>query len=108
MRANACVRMPGRVGVACACVHVALLIQNPTRMRHIVTSFVAPLLPPYFSTLSHARRDFLEKVTEHKMCVFIFSTTLSETFLILRRIQPDIVINVKMSFCKVPVILVGF
>jgi hypothetical protein len=38
---------------ACAYVHVALLIQHATRMRHIVTSFVAPLAPPYFSTLSH-------------------------------------------------------
>ena len=42
------------------------------------------------------------------MCVLIFSTTfLSETFLILRRIQRDI-INVQRSSCKVPVILVRF
>ena len=33
---------------------------------------------------------------------------LSKTFLILRRIQRDIVINMKTSSCKVPVILVGF
>jgi hypothetical protein len=33
--------------------HVALLVQHETRMRHIVTSFMAPLVPPYFSTLSH-------------------------------------------------------
>ena len=38
-------------------VHVALLIQHVTRMRHIVTSFVPPMAPPYFSTLSHKRRD---------------------------------------------------
>ena len=54
---------------------VALLIQHATRMRHVVTSFVAPLAPPYFSTLSHKRHDFPEKVTEHKMCVLIFYTT---------------------------------
>ena len=30
-----------------------------------------------------------------------------ETFLIVRRIQRDIVINVKTSLCKIPVILVG-
>jgi hypothetical protein len=41
----------------CACVHVALLIQHATRMRHVVTSFAAPLAPP----LSHKRRNFLEK-----------------------------------------------
>ena len=33
---------------------------------------------------------------------------LSKTFLILRRIQRDIVINVKTFSCKVPVILVTF
>ena len=60
---------------ACACVHVALLIQRATRVRHIVTSFVAPLSPPYFSTLSHKRHDFRKTVIGHKMCVFIFSTT---------------------------------
>jgi hypothetical protein len=40
-----------------------------------------------FSTLSHKRHDFLKNVTEYKMCVLIFSTILSETFLILGRIQ---------------------
>jgi hypothetical protein len=33
---------------ALACVRVALLIKHATRMRHIVTSFVDPLPPPYF------------------------------------------------------------
>jgi hypothetical protein len=41
-------------------------------------------------------------------CVFRFSLQLLfETFLILRRIQRDIVINVETSSCKVRVILVG-
>ena len=60
---------------ACACVHVALLIQHATRMRHVVTPSVASLAPLYFSTLSHKRCDFRKKVIEHKMCVLIFSTT---------------------------------
>jgi hypothetical protein len=64
----------GRVH-ARARVLVALLIQHATHMRHIVTSFVAPLAPPCFSTLSHKRRDFRKKVIEHKMCVLIFYTT---------------------------------
>jgi hypothetical protein len=92
-----------------ACVHVALLIQHKTRMRHIMTWFVTPLAPPYFSTLSHKRHDFRKKKKdiEHKM--FWFSLQLlSKIFLILRRILRDIVINVKTSSCKVPVILVGF
>ena len=50
-----------------------------------------------------------KKVTEYKVCFFLFSLQLlSETFLTLRKIQRDIVINVKTSSCKVPVTLVGF
>ena len=71
--------------LARACVHVGnrqrervrALIQNATHMLHIVTSFVAPRSPLYFSTLSHKRCDFRKKVTENKMCVFIFSTTFA-------------------------------
>ena len=59
----------------CACVHVAFLIQHATHMRRIVTSFVAPQTPPPFSTSSHKRRDFREKMVENKMCVLISSTT---------------------------------
>jgi hypothetical protein len=47
---------------------VALLIRHATYMHHIVTSFVAPLAPPHFSTLSHKWHDFLKKAVEHKMC----------------------------------------
>ena len=97
--------------VAWACtssVHVALLIQHATRMLHIVISFVAPLARPYFSTLSHKQHNFWRKVFEQK-CVFWSSLQLlSETFLIPRRTQRGIVINMKTSSCKVPVVLVGF
>jgi hypothetical protein len=57
------------------CVPVALFIQYANRMCHIVTSYLAPLAPPYFSTVSHKQHNFREKVTGHKMCVLIFSTT---------------------------------
>ena len=76
--ARACVRAcdyPGAWACAFSYVHIALLMQHATRMRHIVTSFVAPRSPLYFSTLSHKRCNFRKTVTEHKMCVFIFSTT---------------------------------
>jgi len=43
-----------------------------------------------------------------EMCVLIFSTDLSETFIILTKIKRDIVINVKNSLFEVPVILVRF
>ena len=68
-------RFPGAKADACTCACVALLTQRATPMRHIVTSFVAPLAEPYFSILSHKRRDFRKKVIEYKMCVLIFSTT---------------------------------
>jgi hypothetical protein len=42
---------------------------------------VVCLAPQYFSTLSHKRHDFREKVIEHKMRVLVFSTNFSENFL---------------------------
>jgi len=49
-------------------VPVALVIQHAKRMRRIImASGTCPALPQ-FSTLSHERQGFREKVTEHKMC----------------------------------------
>jgi len=50
----------------------------------------------FFFTLSHKRHDFREKVIECKMCVLVFSTAVSETFLTLRRNEQDMIKNV---FC---------
>ena len=57
---------------------VALLIQHACPMRHIVTSFEAPLPPPFLSTCFINSTIFEKKknVTEHEMCVLIFSTKL--------------------------------
>jgi hypothetical protein len=56
----------------CACSRVALLIQHANAA---VFPSATSLAPPSFSTLSHKRHDFHKNVAEHKMCVFIFSTT---------------------------------
>ena len=76
--------------------------------RRTVLSSVACLALIYFSTLSHQQHDFRKEVIEHKMCVLIVSTTLSETFLILRRNELDTTINVYWSSCKVTVTLARF
>jgi hypothetical protein len=60
------------------CVFVALGIQHALSMRYIC----------------HKRHDFREKnFIEHKICILPFSITLSETFLILRINERDMVIN---------------
>ena len=86
---------------------VALVIQHAKRMRCIYGHLASPA-PPHFSTLSHKRHDFRGKGTGDKMCVLVLPTNLFETFLVLRRIQRDVVTNVHTSSRKVSVILVMF
>jgi hypothetical protein len=69
-------------------------------LRRTQLASVACLALQYFSTLSHKRNDFRKKT--------LFPTNLSEIFLILRRIQRDIFINVQRTSFKVPVILVTY
>jgi len=90
----------------CVCVSVALRTQPAKRMRHIV--IVACPTLPYFSTLSHKWHDFRKNVIEYKMCILIFSTNWSQTFLTLSRNERDMITNVYWSSCAVPVTLVRF
>jgi hypothetical protein len=65
------------------CVSVGLFIQYAKRMRRITLINVACPVLHYFPTLSHKPQDFRKIIIEHKMWVLIFSTNLSEPFLIL-------------------------
>jgi hypothetical protein len=56
-------------------VTAALVMQQAKRMRPIILSSVAFLAVPSFSTLSQTARFLKKKVTEHKICALIFSTT---------------------------------
>jgi len=86
-------------------VYVALVIQHAKRTDSIM--WPAPLYN-LFSTLSHKRHDFQKPVTEHRMCVLIFSTTFVWNIFILWIIRRDTIIYVYRYSCKVPVILVRF
>ena len=59
---------PGRVLRACS-------LTLSSMPREGATLVEASLVPPHFFKLSHKRHDFRKKVTEEKMCVFIFSAT---------------------------------
>jgi len=71
-------------------VPAALVAQHAKRISRIILSSVACTVILYFSTLSHKQLDF-RGVIERKICVFIFSTFLSEAFLILRRNERDMI-----------------
>jgi len=49
-----------------------------------------------------------KKDSEHKMCMLIFSTNLSQKFLILGRNERDMNENVYGSSCKVSIFLLDF
>ena len=102
LRAGVFVWVHGREGVLWG--RVALLIPHATRMPHIASGASGSTI--FLDIISQTTLFSGKKVTEHKMCVLSFSKILSETFLILSRIQRDIVVNVKTPSCKVPVIRV--
>jgi hypothetical protein len=79
----------------------ALVIQYATRMRHIAICCPAPL----YNIFPHY---LINGTIFEGVCVLIFSTILSEMFLVIRRIQRDMIVNVCRSSCKVPVIFDRF
>ena len=68
-------------------------MQNESFLRRSILPSVARRALPYFSTLPHTRYNFRKIKILNTKCVF-FSLQLSyETFLILRRIQRDMIMN---------------
>jgi len=85
--------------VYCECMFLALGILHEMRMHRFILTSVACRSPPYFSTLSHKRQIFRKKLSNIH-CVSIFYKSLSDKFLIPRRIQLDTIINVLWSSYK--------
>ena len=95
----------------CMCI-LALVIRKGNRIFSAIYIILSPvwpgrlylIFPHYFikGTIFEEKK----KLIQQKMCILIFSTIFSETFVILRRMQRDIIINVKRSSRLVPVILV--
>ena len=87
------------------CVFLVLAVQHAIRMRHIVICGL-----PYSAIFFHIiNGTIFEKVIESKVYVCCFSLQrLYETFLILRRIERNMIQNVYWSSCKVLGILFRF
>ena len=74
------------------------------------SAYACPPLPYFFSKSTHKRRELRRKknATEHEICVLIFSTTLSEKLLVLRRIRRDTIITHIGTHVKYPLFLSDF
>jgi len=57
----------------------------------ILSSVASPTLQYFSAYLKNGKIFGKRKFSEHKMCILIFSTTLFETFLILRRTERDMI-----------------
>jgi hypothetical protein len=88
-------------------VSVALVIQHAKRMRRIILLPVASVDLPHFSYYTIKGTNWEKSVLNIK-CVLISLQIFSEKFLILRRTERDIIINVYRSSCTVSLILVIF
>jgi hypothetical protein len=73
-----------------------------------VLSSVTYLARPYFSTLFHKQQDFRNKSLKLKIICWFSLQILSETFVILRRIPRDNVINFHRSSLRYPLLFSGF
>ena len=70
--------------------------------------YATSLAPPHFSTLSHKRNDFQNKLLNLKSVFWFSLQLLYKTFHILKLIQRNSVTNVQTPSCKIPVIFTLF
>ena len=71
----------------------------------ILSSMACPAVHLFLYYLINGTIFGKKKVIEHKMCISIFSINLSAIFLIKRRIDLGIIINVYRSSCRVTLLL---
>jgi hypothetical protein len=86
--------------IFCVYVCVALVIHDAMRMSRTILSSVACLSLPYFSTIFHKGHNFGVKLLKIKCASGFPLQLLSESFLILRRIERGMIINVYTSHVK--------
>ena len=79
---------------------VALDIERAMRMRHLRTA-ASPTLQYFPNYLINGTIFEKIRVIEHKMCVLILSTILSEILLIIRRTDRDMIkIHIDLHACS--------
>jgi hypothetical protein len=90
------------------CLFVALVMQHINRMRRIILPSVTVCLCNIFPHYLIKGTIFGKKLLNVK-CLFWFSLQiLYEMFIILRRNQRDIIINIRRSLCKIYVTIFRF